>query len=151
MTFKTDLSRRRVLAATAGAAAGAVLAPIARFAHAADESVMTRPIPHSGERLPIIGIGTAIIFDFENDAAKLEERKRVVQTLVAGGGKLIDTAHSYGRAEDRLGEVVADLGVRDRLFLATKFGYRDDRAAATASLQASLKRLKTNRIDLMQA
>lgn len=151
MTFTTDLSRRRVLAATASAAVGAALTPIAHFAQAADDSLMTRPIPHSGERLPIVGIGTAIIFDFENDAARLAERKKVVQTLVAGGGKLIDTAHSYGRAEDRLGEVVADLGVRDRLFLATKFGYRDDRAAATASLQASLRRLKTHRVDLMQA
>ncbi|HLF23998.1 MAG TPA: aldo/keto reductase, partial [Burkholderiales bacterium] len=70
---------------------------------------------------------------------------------VAGGGKLIDTAHSYGRAEDRVGDVVADLGVRDKLFIATKFSYNADRAAATASMQASLRRLKTNRVDLMQA
>lgn len=148
MSFRTDLSRRRLLVAGAGVA---LTSTFARFAGAATEPVMTRPIPHGGERLPVIGIGTAIIFDFENDAEKFAERRQVIQALVAGGGRLIDTAHSYGRAEDRVGDIVADLGVRDRLFLATKFSHRADRAAATASMQASLRRLKTKRVDLMQA
>jgi len=149
MRTPTNIKRRRVLAA---GAAAATLGPLARFAQAAAEQpVMTRPIPHSGEPLPIVGIGTAIIFDFENDAEKYAERRRVIQTLIAGGGKLIDTAHSYGRAEDRVGDLAADLGVREKLFLATKFGYRNDKAAAMASLQASLRRLKTKQIDLMQA
>jgi aryl-alcohol dehydrogenase-like predicted oxidoreductase len=145
------LPRRRLLAAGAGAALAAVVPAFPRAARAAEEPLMTRFIPHGGEPLPIIGIGTAVIFDFENDPVKHAERRRVIQALVAGGGKLIDTAHSYGRAEDRLGEVVAELGVRDRLFLATKFPYAAERAAATASMQASLRRLKTNRVDLMQA
>lgn len=144
-------SRRRVLVAGAAAALGSVLAGFPYAASPADEPLKTRPIPHGGEQLPIVGIGTAIIFDFENDAAKYAERRQVIQTLIAGGGKLIDTAHSYGRAEDRVGEIVADLGVRDRLFLATKFSYGASRDAATASMQASLRRLKTNRVDLMQA
>jgi len=61
----------------------------------------------------------------------------VIQTLVAGGGKVIDTAHSYGRAEDRVGELVADLGARDKLFLATKYSYRNEHAAAMASPSGS--------------
>ena len=101
--------------------------------------------------MPIVGIGTAVIFDFENDPAKQAERRKVLETLVAGGGKLIDTAHSYGRAEDRVGDIVAESGLRDRLFLATKYSSNASREAATASLQASLRRLKTNRVDLMQA
>ena len=117
----------------------------------AAEPVSTRPIPQSGEALPIVGIGTAVVFDYENDPTKHAERRQVIQALVAGGGKLIDTAHSYGRAEDRLGELVAELNTRDRLFLATKFSYGTDRAGATASMQASLRRLKTQRVDLMQA
>ncbi len=120
-------------------------------ASTADEPLQTRPIPHSGEQLPIVGIGTAIIFDFENDPVKYAERRQVIQALVAGGGKLIDTAHSYGRAEDRVGELVADLGVRDKLFLATKFSYGASRSAAMESMQNSLRRLKANRVDLMQA
>jgi aryl-alcohol dehydrogenase-like predicted oxidoreductase len=145
-----DIRRRRLLAAGAGSVL-ATFGGIPRIAGAAAGAVLTRPIPSSGEPLPIVGIGTAVIFDFENDPAKYAERRQVLQNLVAGGGKLIDTAHSYGRAEDRLGDLVADLGIRDRLFLATKYSYANDRAAATASLQRSLARLKTDRVDLMQA
>ena len=151
MRPRIDLSRRRLLAASAGAALAAMLPGAPRVARAADEPPATRPIPQSGEPLPMVGIGTSIIFDFENDLAKYAERRQVIQALVAGGGRLIDTAHSYGRAEDRLGELVADLGVRDKLFLATKFSIDTDRAAATASMQSSLRRLKTDRVDLMQA
>ena len=144
----TDFARRRALAA---ASAAVLAAALPRSVHAADEPLRTRPIPHSGEQLPVVGIGTAIIFDFEDDAAKYAERREVIRTLVVGGGKLIDTAYSYGRAEDRVGDIVADLGVRDKLFLATKFSYRLDRAEATGSMQASLRRLKTDHVDLMQA
>lgn len=118
---------------------------------AAEETVATRPIPHSGEQLPVIGIGTAVVFDFENDPEKYAQRRAVVQALVASGGKLIDTAHSYGRAEDRVGEIVSELGVRDKVFLATKYSYAADAANATRSLEASLHRLRTDRVDLMQA
>ena len=145
----TDPLRRHLLAGTAAATLAAAL-PRAR-AVATDDALQTRPIPQSGERLPVIGIGTAVIFDFANDATKFAERRQVMQALVAGGGKLIDTAHSYGRAEDRVGELVADLGVREKLFLATKFSYGDSRAAATESMQNSLRRLKTKNVDLMQA
>jgi aryl-alcohol dehydrogenase-like predicted oxidoreductase len=146
-----DFSRRRVLAASAGAALAAMLECLPHAARATEIALETRPIPHSGEQLPVVGIGTAIIFDFEADPTRFAERRQVIQTLVAGGGKLIDTAYGYGHSEDRVGEIVADLGVRDRLFLATKLSSTADRAAAEASMQASLRRLKTNRVDLMQA
>lgn len=148
MNEPVDIKRRRMLAAGALAAA---LPHLPRMAFAADTPVITRPIPQSGEPLPIVGIGTAVIFDFEDDPEKLALRGKVIQALIAGGGKLIDTAHAYGRAEDRVGDVVAKLGVRDKLFLATKYSFAQDRAAATKSLQNSLRRLQTNRIDLMQA
>lgn len=151
MNDRPSFPRRRLLAAAAGAALGTVVPIFPGAVRAAEAPLITRPIPHSGEPLPIIGIGTAVIFDFENDPAKYGERRQVIQNFVAGGGRLIDTAHSYGRAEDRVGDLVADLGMRDKLFLATKYSYAADRAAATASMQASLRRLKTNRVDLMQA
>ena len=145
-----DHTRRRLLLAGAAATASMAL-PSISHADAEDSALQTRRIPVSGEALPIIGIGTAVIFDFENDAAKYDDRRRVMRTLVAGGGKLIDTAHSYGRAEDRVGELTADLGLRERLFLATKFSYSNSREAATESMQNSLRRLKTTSVDLMQA
>lgn len=137
------MDRRRFLAASAAA----LLSPTPAWA----ETLATRPIPHSGERLPIVGIGTAVVFDFKDDSAAFAERREVLRELVAGGGRVIDTAAGYGEAEARLGELVDELGIRERLFLATKFSFREDRAAATESLRASLRRLKASRVDLMQA
>ena len=115
--------------AFAGASAAALSGALSRLAIAAEEALQTRPVPSSGERLPIIGIGTAVIFDFENDAAKFGERREVLKTLAAGGGKLIDTAHSYGRAEDRLGQREVQLGVLARV------GREADLAGATAVVE----------------
>ena len=148
MRADSALSRRDLLATAAGAA---MLSALPSPVWAQGAPIMTRPIPSSGEPLPIVGIGTSIVFDFENDPAKYAARRQVLQDLVAGGGKLIDTASTYGHAEERVGDLSADLSDRDKLFLATKYESRDDKEAANASLQNSLKRLKTDRIDLMQA
>ena len=145
-----DDKRRLLLRAGASLTLAAGLAPF-KEAAAAEPALMTRPIPHSGEPLPVIGLGTAINFDIEPEPARLAALKQVMQAFVAAGASVIDTAHSYGRAEDRLGEIVSEAGVRDRLFLATKYSHAAEPAAATASLQASLRRLQTNRLDLMQA
>jgi len=153
---RVDLSRRRAIAAAGGAVLTSALPWRAAEAQGAEGLVMTRPIPTSGERLPIVGIGTAVIFDYQNDPAKQAARREVIRTLIAGGGRLIDTAAAYGSAEERVGEIVAELGVkeqgvRDKLFLATKFSFDLPRAEAEASLRGSLRRLRTDRLDLMQA
>ncbi|MBN9553278.1 MAG: aldo/keto reductase, partial [Alphaproteobacteria bacterium] len=98
-----------------------------------------------------VGIGTAIIFDFQNDPAKLEERKQVVRNLVAGGGSLIDTAAGYGNAEATVGQVVQETGLRGQVFIATKYSSTDTPQEAEAELQRSLQRLRTDYIDLQQA
>jgi diketogulonate reductase-like aldo/keto reductase len=99
----------------------------------------------------VVGIGTSQVFEFENDPAKLEERKAVIRALVAGGGSLIDTAAGYGTAEANVGIVAAETKTRPQLFLATKFSSRDTRAEAEAELKQSFQRLKTNYVDLQQA
>lgn len=137
-------SRRDALALAAGALAASYLP-----ANAQGAGLLARKIPSSGEMLPCVGIGTAIIFDFENDSTKLAERTDVIKTLVAGGGRLIDTAPSYGWAEDRVGDILNDTGLRDRVFLATKVRVAD-RAASIAEMQASLRKLRTHAVDLMQ-
>ncbi len=146
---RTVLSRRDLikLALAAGASAALPLRP----ALAADAPLRARAIPRSGEMLPVIGLGTAIIFDFDSaaDAAKRAERRDVVRALIDGGGRLIDTAPSYGRAEATVGDLLAEAGVRDRIFLATKVR-ASSRDACIAQMQESLKRLRTNRIELMQ-
>ena len=142
-------SRRDVLKLAAAAGAGMVL-PTPLFA--ASGPVLSRPVPRSREMLPVVGLGTAIIFDFDSssDTAKRAERRTVIRTLLDEGGRLIDTAPSYGRAELTLGDLLPELGVRDRVFLATKVRATGSRDACTAEMQESLKRLRTNKLDLMQ-
>lgn len=145
-----DLDRRSLLAATAAAA----LLPQAALAQSAmmrAAPITKRRVPQTGFMLPIVGIGTSQVFEFENDPAALEERKTVVRNLVAGGGSLIDTAASYGTAEANVGLVSEQTGLRDRLFLATKYTSRISHAEAEASLQRSLQRLRTKYVDLQQA
>jgi aryl-alcohol dehydrogenase-like predicted oxidoreductase len=106
---------RREFAALAGAV---VLSPPAS---AQTGELMTRAIPSSGERLPAVGLGTAYVFD-RNDETTRQKAAAVVQALVAGGGSLIDTSSAYGDAEAVLGEVIAVAALRDKLFTATKGG-----------------------------
>ena len=141
-------SRREVLALGAAIGASATL-PMAPALAAAQ--VLTRPIPRTGERLPVVGLGTAIIFDFDSasDATKRAERLAVIRTMVDGGSRLIDTAPSYGRAESTVGDLLSEAGVRDRVFLATKVR-ATTRDRAIAEMQQSQRRLRSEKFDLMQ-
>ena len=147
----SDLSRRTVLATTAAAAFLPHAATAQSSAKGAGTPIYKRKVPQTGYMLPIVGIGTSQVFEFENDPAKLEERKEVIRNLVAGGGSLIDTAAGYGTAEANVGIVAAETNTRPQLFLATKFSSRDTREQAEAELKQSFVRLKTNTVDLQQA
>jgi aryl-alcohol dehydrogenase-like predicted oxidoreductase len=141
-------TRRRLLALGAGFAATAWLPALGQEKTGAS-GLITRPIPHSGERLPVVGLGTSEVFEVGDDPARRQACAEVLKTLVAGGGKLIDTAPSYGSAEGVVGDLLAATGLSGRVFVATKL--EDfDRSTAATQLHASLQRLRTNRIDLMQ-
>ena len=141
-------SRRRVLTLGAGLAASAWL-PARGKAQTGTLGLIARPIPHSGERLPVVGLGTSQVFEVGDDPARRQACAEVVKTLVAGGGKLIDTAPSYGNAESVVGDLLAATELRGRVFLATKLEDYD-RDTGAAQLHASLQRLRTDRVDLMQ-
>ena len=141
------LDRRTVLATAA-----ALALPNAALAQAAGAPILKRRVPQTGYMLPVIGIGTAIIFDFpESDTEKLELRKQVLRNLVAGGGSLIDTAAGYGNAEVTVGAAAEQTNLRKELFFATKYSSRDTRAQAEGELKQSFQRLRTNYVDLQQA
>ncbi len=110
-------------------------------------ALLTRPIPHSGEQLPVIGLGTAV--NFTADAAKREALTGVVEALAAGGAKLIDTASVYGDAESVIGNILQQLGARERIFLATKIEVRTAKASEE-EFARSLARLRTAKVDLLQ-
>lgn len=140
-------TRREILALTAGLAAGVL--PGISLAQSAAKPLLARPIPKTKEALPVIGLGTAIIFDIHNDAAQRAERAKVINTFLAGGARLIDTAPSYGSAESVVGDLLADMKVRDKVFLATKVRSNDN-AALIAQMRESQQRLRSPKFDLMQ-
>ena len=141
-------SRRLVLTLGAGLAASAWL-PARGKAQTGTSGLIARPIPHSGESLPVVGLGTSQVFEVGDDPARRQACAEVVKTLVAGGGKLIDTAPSYGNAESVVGDLLTATELRGRVFLATKLEDYD-RDTGAAQLHASLQRLRTDRVDLMQ-
>jgi aryl-alcohol dehydrogenase-like predicted oxidoreductase len=109
-----------------------------------DSSPITRAIPNGGERLPVVGLGTAQVFDTADEATR-RKAKMVVQALVANGGRLIDTASSYGDAESVLGDVTSEARLREKIFIATKLEQPD-----AQELTRSLNRLRTAKLDLLQ-
>jgi aryl-alcohol dehydrogenase-like predicted oxidoreductase len=131
---------RRTFALAAGAAGAATLTPAAL----AQTPLLARSIPSSGERLPAVGLGTAQVFDTSNPSTR-EKAAAVLRALVAGGGRLVDTASVYGDAEAVLGDVTASAGGRDKFFIATKLESPD-----AAELKRSQARLKTEKFDLLQ-
>ncbi len=110
----------------------------------AQSSLITRPIPSTGEPLPAVGLGTAEVFDVA-DIATLQKANAVVRALLDDGGKLIDTASSYGDAERILGDVIGPAGLRSKIFIATKLESPD-----VEELKRSLNRLQSAKLDLLQ-
>jgi aryl-alcohol dehydrogenase-like predicted oxidoreductase len=106
---------------------------------------MTRPIPSSGERLPVVGLGTDEYYS--GAQGQSEALAAVVRTLVEGGGSVVDTSSDYGASETLISAVLTEGALRPRIFLATKL---EKQALRPAELQGSLKRLGVNKIDLMQ-
>jgi aryl-alcohol dehydrogenase-like predicted oxidoreductase len=109
----------------------------------------TRPIPRSGEQLPVVGVGTWQTFDVGPAAPERAELKDVLRLLADRGGAVLDSSPMYGQAERVVGDLTADLGIRDRLFFATKV-WTSGRDAGVRQMEQSFRLLRTNRIDLMQ-
>jgi aryl-alcohol dehydrogenase-like predicted oxidoreductase len=106
--------------------------------------LLTRAIPSSGEPLPAVGLGTAAVFDVA-DGTALQNARAVVRALIDNGGKLIDTASTYGDAERVLGDTIVPSGLRDKVFMATKLEAPD-----IEELKRSLNRLRMAKLDLLQ-
>jgi aryl-alcohol dehydrogenase-like predicted oxidoreductase len=113
-------------------------------------TVLARRIPHgNGETLPAVGVGTVNVFDVGASPQERAGPTGVVRALIEGGGRLIDTAPSYNRAEAVVGDILAATGLRSRAFIATKLErYRPGQLLAEA--QQCLSRLKTEKIDALQ-
>jgi aryl-alcohol dehydrogenase-like predicted oxidoreductase len=122
---------------------------MSQAASAPDPQPQTRAIPRSGERLPVVGIGTWQTFDVAADAPERAELAEVLRRFAASGGRVVDSSPMYGRAERVVGDLTAELAVRDRLFLATKV-WTSGREAGVKQMENSLRLMHAGRMDLMQ-
>ncbi len=144
------MSRRRALKVGAGVGLGALLDRGALLG-ATQAREITRPIPKSGEELPVVGLGSWRTFDVAPEDAEAAGPMQVVRRFRELGGKVIDTAPSYGRSEAFVGHAVGAIGGGDDLFLATKVNVQDRGVeAATAQMEESSRVLGKRTVDLMQ-
>lgn len=158
-------SRREFLSTASLAATGLVLAPLAgcsreppppattAAAPAAAQApaagpMLTRAIPSTGEAIPVIGAGTSGSYEVALDSPQFQALEEVVRIFFEGGGSVIDTSPNYSNAEEVVGTLLANGGWRERCFLATKLA-ADSRAELEAQWAESLRRLRTDRVELL--
>ena len=112
-------------------------------------SPLERPIPSSGEKIPAVGLGTWRTFDVGASATERAPLKDVLQRFAELGGRVVDSSPMYGAAESVVGDLATDLAITDTLFLATKV-WTSGRDTGVAQMEQSLRRLRRQRLDLMQ-
>ncbi|MGO8914868.1 MAG: aldo/keto reductase [Stellaceae bacterium] len=112
-------------------------------------SMTTRPVPRTGEAIPVIGLGTWQTFDVSDDAASRQPLTEVLLRLFAAGGRVIDSSPMYGRPEAVTGDLLATMGARPKAFLATKV-WTTGRERGVQQMRRSAELLRTEVIDLMQ-
>ncbi|MDX1609482.1 MAG: aldo/keto reductase [Halofilum sp. (in: g-proteobacteria)] len=144
----SGIGRRRFLQLSGGGLAAALAGP--HLAGAAADELVRRAIPKSGQRLPVIGLGTARTFNVDpNDAAAMEPLRGVMRAFFDGGGRVVDSSPMYGRAEAVVGRLATDLGIQDDLFMATKVWTRG-REAGIEQIERSERLMAGGRLDLVQ-
>jgi aryl-alcohol dehydrogenase-like predicted oxidoreductase len=150
------ISRRTMIETGLLVGAGAALASWATAAEQSNLPVIKRKIPSTGEELPVMGIGTNAF-----RSANYAQLRDVLKRMQELNGSVIDTAAMYGDSEAVIGNALTELGIRKQMFIATKFNAENatrsgppppmESVYGEASFERSLERLKTDRIDLMQA
>ena len=144
-------TRRAALKAALGLLGGALAAAATPCLLAAQRNyaMSTRPIPRTGEALPVVGVGTWQTFDVGPNAPERAELKEVLRLLAGHGGSVIDSSPMYGAAERVVGDLTAELSLRDRLFFATKV-WTSGRDAGIRQMEQSFRLMRAQRMDLMQ-
>ena len=112
----------------------------------ARDGLHMRAIPSSGEALPVVGLGTWQTFDVRGDSATLAE---VLRRFSQAGGRVVDSSPMYGAAESVVGQLSGELGLREKLFMATKVWTRG-REEGVRQMETSFRRMRVERMDLMQ-
>lgn len=140
-------SRRRALRTLAAASAYAVLRP--STARAQSRAILTRPIPSTGEQLPVVGLGTWITFNVGNDPVARDACADVMRNFVEAGGRMIDSSPMYGSSQDVIGYGLRKAALTGRIFSADKV-WISSGARGREQIEESRRRWQVNRLDLVQ-
>jgi aryl-alcohol dehydrogenase-like predicted oxidoreductase len=151
------LNRRAFLKATSCVVGASLLAE--RAVLAAAGTIITRAVPKTGELLPMIGLGSSATFASVARTEDARALRDVLKALVDQGGRVFDTAPGYGASEQVAGDLANELGIRDKIFWATKVnaagreglsGAKADPARARAQIEESFKKFRVSKLDLLQ-
>ena len=145
-----NISRRDMLKITVGASASIAMGtPPISSDILQPKLLITRSIPSTGEKIPVGGIGTARRYDAGLSPEERAPLKEVLKKFIEMGGKVVDTAPSYGSAEQVVGDILKELNSREKIFFATKVR-KGDISSGTLEVEESFQKLKTTKIDLFQ-
>ena len=147
MDKEPEVKRRAFLKQLAGLGTAVLLKPGGVIA--AERPVIAKAIPATGERLPVIGMGSWITFDVGNNSYERAARARVIQAFFDNGGALIDSSPMYGSSEEVLGEGLKTIKNKDKLFVATKVWILGKKSGIR-QMEESQKLWGMPRFDLMQ-
>jgi diketogulonate reductase-like aldo/keto reductase len=141
------ISRRKLLASIGAAGAASVLSPLT--ASAQRGPIVTQAIPSSGERLPLVGLGSSITFNVGDDAAARNSSAEVMRAFFRDGGRLIDSSPMYGSSQEVIGYGLGKLGGPKEVFSADKVWISSGDRGPT-QIEESRKRWGVPKFDLMQ-
>lgn len=149
-----DMQRRTMLK-TAGALVPAAWLPAAfaqstASAQRAGPAVATKPIPSSGEVLPVIGLGSWITFNVGGDPAARDACAEVMRAFFAGGGRMIDSSPMYGSSQPVIGHGLAKLGAAAKPVFSADKVWVGSGARGPVQIEASRRFWGVGRFDLLQ-
>jgi len=136
--------------------AGAALALAPRLLAAKSAKLIQRAIPSTGERLPVVGLGSSATFSQVAKSEDFSALREVMKAMADRGASVLDTAPAYGASEQVAGSIAQELGISDKIFWATKVnvagrgGESADPDAARLQIEGSFAKLKVPKIDLIQ-
>src|SRR5688500_17134589 len=111
-----------------------------------DDPILKRSIPSTNEKISAVGLGTWQTFDVGENESERAPLKEVLKTLVAKGGSVVDSSPMYGSSEKVVGDLSAELGLNDKLFIATKV-WTSGEQEGIRQMNDSFSLLKRKKID----
>src|SRR5688572_7800477 len=145
--MSNSFTRRDAIRVMGYSAAGIMLDPFSAMSDT--NTVLTRPIPSSGEMLPVVGLGTWRQFDVGSSASERRPLLEVLKRMSEKGGKAIDSSPMYARSEDVIGDLTNETREADKFFYVTKVWTRG-REEGIEQMNASFRKMRRSKMDLMQ-